>query len=121
MRKLNSILVLAALATAPATAMSQELAAAPAAIVSDHMVFMENGTRVPASALETIRKAANAAQSAPVWIEGRADQVNAVKQELVQQGAPAEAITVRAKSPTPLATTGDGVPDVTERRVDIKF
>lgn len=122
MRKLSSVLILASLAMAPMTAMSQELASAPNAPVSDHMVFMGNGdARVPLSAMETIRSAADAAKSAPIRIEGRADHANAVKQELIRQGAPAEAITVRPTPTKPLVKVGDGVADPTERRVDIKF
>ncbi len=122
MRKLSSAFILAGLALAPVTAMSQELASVPNTPVSDHMVFMDKGdTRVPSSAMETIRNAADAAKSAPIRIEGRVDHANAVKQELVRQGAPAEAITVRPTPTKPLVKVGDGVADPTERRVDIKF
>ncbi len=122
MRKLSSAFILASLIVAPVTAMSQDLASAPNTPVSDHMVFMANGeTRVPASALETIRSAADAAKSAPIRIEGRSDYANAVKQELVRQGAPAEAIIVRPTPVKPLVKVGDGIADPTERRVDIKF
>lgn len=118
----SSVVVLAGLALTPVTATSQDLASAPNAPVSDQMVFMgSSGTDVPASAIETIRSAADAAKSAPVRLEGRADLANAVKQELIRQGAPAEAITVRPTSTRPLVQAGDGVADPTGRRVDIHF
>ena len=122
MRTLSSVVALAGLALTPVTAMSQDLASAPNALVSDQMVFMGiSDTYVPASAMETIRSAADAANSASVLIEGRADRANAVKQELIRQGAPAEAITVRPTSTRPLVQAGDGVADPTGRRVDIHF
>jgi len=122
MRTLSSVVVLAGLALMPVTAMSQDLASAPNAPVSDQMVFMGiSDTNVPASAMETIRSAADAANSAPVRIEGRADRANAVKQELIRQGAPAEAITVRPTPTAPLVQAGDGLADPTERRVNIRF
>lgn len=122
MRTLSSVVVLAGLALTPVTAMSQDLASAPNALVSDQMVFMGiSDTYVPASAMETIRSAADAANSASVLIEGRADRANAVKQELIRQGAPAEAITVRPAPTRPLIQAGDGVADPTGRRVNIRF
>ena len=117
MRTLSSVVVLAGLAL-----MSQNLASAPNAPVSDQMVFMgASDTHVPASAMETIRNAADAANSASIRIEGRVDRANAVKQELIRHGAPAEAITVRPVPTRPLVQTGDGVGDPTERRVNIRF
>ena len=89
---------------------------------SDHMLFMErDSTRVPSSAMDTVRSAADAARSSPVRIEGRADYANAVKQELVRQGAPASSISVRPTTAQPLAKAGDGVTDPTDRSVALKF
>lgn len=123
MRKLSIAVALGGLVLMPLSAMSQDIALAPNTVSkSDHMLFMENGsTRVPASAMETVRSAADAAKAAPVLIEGRADYANAVKQELVRQGAPAEAISVRPATASPLVKAGDGVTDPTDRRVVIKF
>lgn len=123
MQKLSIALVLGGLSLMPLSAMSQDVASAPNTVAkSDHMLFMENGSaRVPASAMDTVRSAADAAKSAPVRIEGHADDANAVKQELVRQGAPAAAITVRPIAAKPLAQVGDGVPDPTDRLVEIKY
>lgn len=125
MQKLSIALVIGGLALMPLSAMSQNLASAPSAspvAKSDHMLFMEMGTtRVPDSAMDTVRNAADAAKSSPVRIEGRADYANAVKQELVRQGAPASSISVRPTMSQPLAKVGDGVTDPTDRSVALKF
>lgn len=123
MRKLSIAVALGGLVLMPLSAMSQDMALAPnTGAKSDHILFMENGSmRVPASAMDTIRSAADAAKAAPVRIEGRADYANAIKQELVRQGAPAEAISVRPITGKPLVKAGDGVTDPADRRVEIRF
>lgn len=122
MRTLGSLFVLAGLTCTPVAVMGQDLAFASNAPASDQLLFMNPGDgRVPESAMETIRSAADAAKSARILIEGRLDRANAVRQELVRQGAPAEAITVRPIQTRPLVQVGDGIADPTERRVDIRF
>lgn len=125
MQKISIALVVGGLALMPLSAMSQNLASAPSgtpAAKSDHMLFMEKGsTRVPDSAMDTVRSAADAAKSSPVRIEGRAEYANAVKQELVRHGAPASSISVRPTTAQPLAKAGDGVADPTDRGVALKF
>ncbi len=125
MRKLHTVLVIGGLAVMPLSAMAQNLASAPAStpiVKSDHLVFMgSDGNRVPPSAMETVRSAADAAKQTPVRIEGRADYANAVKQELVRQGAPANAISVKPVPVEPLAKAGDGVAVPTERGVLLRF
>lgn len=125
MKKFSIALAIGGLALMPLSTMSQDIASAPATTPSakfDHMLFMEKGTgRVPDSAMETVRSAADAAKLAPVRIEGRADHVNAVKQELVRQGAPASSISVRTTAAQPLAKAGDGVTDPTDRGVALRF
>jgi hypothetical protein len=109
MRKLCISVVIGGLAMMPLSAMSQNMASAPnAAPKADHMLFVENGNKVPASA-KTVR------------VEGRADAANAVKQELVKQGAPADKISVRPVAAKPLMKVGDGLSDPTERKVEIKY
>lgn len=125
MQKISTAIVIGSLVLVPLSAMSQNLASAPNAVPvakSDHMLFMERGTsRVPPSAMETIRSAADAARSSPVRIEGRAEYANAVKQELLRYGAPAGAITVDPSPVPPLVKAGDGVTDPTDRGVTIRF
>jgi hypothetical protein len=125
MQKITIAIVLGGLALMPLSAMSQDLASAtygkPMA-KSEHILFMEKGSmRVPDSAMETIRSAANAAKSSPVLIEGRPEYANAVKQEMLSQGAPAASITVRPAPVQPLARAGDGVSVSADRGVAIRF
>lgn len=125
MQKLNTALVIGGLALTPLSAMAQNLASAPATapvVRSDHLIFMESaGNRVPASAMETVRSAADAARQSPVRIEGRAEHANAVKQELVRQGAPAASISVTPILVKPLPKAGDGVPEPSDRSVVLRF
>lgn len=125
MQKISIAIVLGSLALAPLSAMSQDLASAPYGkpiAKSEHMLFMEKGSmRVPDSAMETVRSAADAAKSSPILVEGQPEYANAVKQELVRQGAPAGSITVRPAPAQPLARAGDGVSVTADRGVAIRF
>ena len=124
MVKISTAIIVGGLAVMPVSAMSQDLASAayPPVAKSDHMLFMERGSiRVPNSAMDTVRSAADAAKSSPVLIEGRPDYANAVKQELVRQGAPAASITVRPSPVQPLARAGDDVAVTADRSVAIRF
>lgn len=125
MQKISTALVIGGLVLMPLSAMSQDLASAPYAAptaASDHMLFMEKGSsRVPDSAMTTVRSAADAAKSSSVLIEGRPDYANAVKQALVRQGAPAGSITVRPVPVQPLARAADGLAVTADRGVTISF
>jgi hypothetical protein len=125
MQKLSTALIIGGLAAMPLSAMAQDLASAPATVPvvrSDHLVFMgSDASRVPDSAMGTVRSAADAAKQSPVRIEGRADYANAVKQELVRQGAPATSISVRPVPVKPLPKAGDGVPEPSDRGVLLRF
>ena len=124
MQKLSSVLVIGGLAMMPLCAMAQNLASAPApapVVRSDHLVFLESDASVPASAMETVRSAADAARQAPIRIEGRADYANAVKQELVRHGAPASSISIAPVTTQTLPKAGDGVAVSPERSVKLRF
>jgi len=124
MQKLSTALVIGSFALMPLSAMAQNLASAPASsssVRSDHLVFLGSDASIPASAMETVRSAADAARQTPVRIEGRADYANAVKQELVRQGAPASSISITPVAAQPLPKAGDGVAVPTERGVTLKF
>ncbi|WP_428683982.1 hypothetical protein [Reyranella sp.] len=125
MQKLSIALVIGGLTLMPLSAIAQNLASAPltAPVVrSDHLVFMgSTADRVPLSAMETVRSAADAAKQSPIRIEGRADYANAVKQELVRQGAPAASISIRPVPAQPLAKAGDGLSVATDRGVTLRF
>ena len=125
MQKFSTVLVIGGLALMPLSALAQNLASAPAAdpiVRSSHMVFMESDSnRVPDSAMETVRSAADAARQSPIRIQGRADYANAVKQELIRQGAPASAISIRPVPAQPLPKAGDGLSVTTDRGVVLTF
>lgn len=125
MHKLSTVLVVGGLALMPLSAMGQNLASAPSAspvVRTDHLVFMSNdATRVPDSAMETVRSAADAARQSPIRIEGRADYANAVKKELVRQGAPANSISIKPVPVQPLAKAGDGLSVPADRGVVLRF
>ncbi|MFN4018775.1 MAG: hypothetical protein ACK4JB_25810 [Reyranella sp.] len=123
MQKLNTALVIGGLVLMPLSAMGQNLASAPAAAPTvDRLVFMgSDASRVPESAMETVRAAADAARQSPVRIQGRADYANAVKQELIRQGAPAGSISVTAKPIEPLPKAVDGVTVPSDRGVVLRF
>lgn len=125
MQKLSKFLIIGGLTLMPLSAMGQNLASAPSALPivgSDHLMFMgSNGSRVPESAMETVRSAADAAKQSPVRIEGRADYANAVKQELLRQGAPASAISITSLPVQPLAKAGDGLSVPTDRGVVLRY
>jgi len=124
MQKLSTALVIGGLAMMPLCATAQNLASAPASAPvarSDHLVFLESDASVPASAMETVRSAADAARQAPIRIEGRADYANAVKQELVRHGAPASSISIAPVTTQTLPKAGDGVAVSPERSVKLRF
>jgi hypothetical protein len=124
MHKLSTALIVGGLALMPLSAMGQDLASAPASPIvrSDHLVFMGNdAARVPPSAMETVRSAADAARQSPIRIEGRADYANAVKEELVRQGAPAGAISIKPMAIQPLTKSGDDLAVSADRGVVLRF
>lgn len=125
MQKLSLAVVIGGLTLMPLSANSQDIATAPnisPVTYTSHLVFMENDAlRVPDSAMNTVRNAADAARSSSVRIEGRADYAEAVKQELIRQGAPVSAISVHPTTAQPLPKAGDGVTVTTDRGVMLKF
>lgn len=125
MYKLSTALIVGGFALMPLSAMGQNLASAPRTAPTvrvDHLVFMgSDAARVPESAMQTVRSAADAARQSPVRIEGRADYANAVKKELVRQGAPAGAIIINAVPVQPLAKAGDDLAVSADRGVALRF
>lgn len=101
---------------------AQQMAAAPNVVPAQrHLVFMEDGGRLPRSAAETLRAAAAKASSAPVTIEGRPAQAAEVKRELMRLGAPSESIIVRPTPAAALPSPGDGRPNPAQRHVALNF
>lgn len=125
MHTLSKTLLAGALIATPfAAATSQDMAAAPNAPApkAEYVVFVDRGNGLSEAAVDTVRSAVDATSSARrIELQGKPAQAQAVKAELVRHGASAEAIVVRAVAPTALPKANDGVPDPTERRVEIKF
>jgi outer membrane protein OmpA-like peptidoglycan-associated protein len=122
-----SALLLGGLFLAPvsgAMGQSANVAYAPAASPkTEYVVFIDNGSsQLSSAASATVRRAAAAARSAKVvQLVGRADHVEAVKQQLVRDGVPERAIVVHPQSTRPIVRAGDGINDPLNRRVEIAF
>ncbi len=111
---------LVALVVFPADA--QQMASAPNIIPGQrHLVFMEEGGRLPASAATVLQNAATVAKSQPVTIEGRPAQAAEVKRELIRLGAPGESIIVRPVPAAPIPAPADGLPNPAQRHVAIGY
>jgi hypothetical protein len=127
MQKLSIAVLLGSLLAVPLSgAMSQSTDEASAYTLSpsprsEYIVFFDSGSnRLSPLAIETVRSAAQAARSARmIELAGRPDYANAVKQELVRQGIPANAISIRPATGRPLQKVGAS--DPIDRRVEIRF
>ena len=104
-------------------ATAQDLATAATPSKSEFMVFTEKGSHaLSPTAIATIRSAMNDARSArQVTLTGSPENVAAVKNELMRQGVPANAIVARNDTSSPLPKAGDGLSDPSERRVAFTF
>jgi hypothetical protein len=108
---------------AASVASAQDLATAVPSPKSEFMVFTEQGNHaLSPTAIATIRSAVNDARGArQVTLTGSAENVAAVKGELMRQGVPANAIVARNDLGSPLPKAGDGLSDPADRRVSISF
>jgi hypothetical protein len=118
MRKLGIAIVLGSvLMAAPfSAAMSQSAK-------SDYTVFIDRSGNKPltAAAKDTIHKAVAASRSHVIEISGRADYAEAVRDELLRQGVPADRISLHPVAAKPLLKVGDGMSNPTDRQVVISF
>ncbi len=124
MQKYSIVTVLVGgLVLAPtAMAQSTHLAYATGEPRSEYMVFLDKGNHVPDVAQVALRKAADAAKAGKtIHVVGRGDQAAVVKQELVREGAPANAINVAREPSKPLPKPADNIADPASRKVEIKF
>jgi len=108
---------------AASVASAQDLATAVPSPKSEFMVFTEQGNHaLSPTAMTTIRNAVSEARSAhQVTVTGRPENVAAVKNELVREGVPSNAIVARNDVGSPLPKAGDGLSDTADRRVAISF
>jgi hypothetical protein len=107
--------------TSPAMAQSTNLAYATGEPRAESMVFLERGNVLPESAVPMVSKASKAAKAGKtIHLVGRADQAEIVKQEMIREGAPANAIVV-AREPVKTLPKVDSVGDASSRKVEIKY
>ena len=105
----------------PAMAQSTHLAYATGEPRSEYMVFLEKGNVLPESAVPMVSKATRAAKAGKtIHLMGRADQAEIVKQEMIREGAPANAILV-AREPQKALPKVDSLGDASSRKVEIKY
>ena len=105
----------------PAMAQSTNLAYATGEPRSEYMVFLEKGNVLPESAVPMVNKASKAAKAGKtIHLVGRADQAEIVKQEMIREGAPANAILV-AREPQKALPKVDSLGDASSRKVEIKY
>lgn len=118
MRKLGIAIVLGSvLMAAPfSAAMSQSTK-------SEYTVFIDRSGNKPltVAAKDTIQKAVKASRSHVIEISGRADYAQAVRDELLRQGVPADRISLQPVVAKPLLKAGDGMSNPTDRQVILKF
>ena len=124
MQKYRMVLLVGGLLIGTTTAATaQQVARAVSLPKSEFMVFTEPGSHaLSPTAVATIRTAVGKADATrAVVLTGRSENVSAVKNELVRQGIPDEAIVTRSTAPAPLAKPRDGLSDPLDRRVEIKI
>jgi hypothetical protein len=103
-------------------AMAQTNVAYAAEPRPEYVVFLDGGSHLSGSAIDTVRLAAGAAKSAnQVRLVGRPEHTAAVKNELVREGVPAQSIIVRRGAGNPLPKVADGIDEPVNRRVEISF
>jgi hypothetical protein len=105
----------------PVMAQSTHQAYASGEPRSEYMVFLEKGNVLPESAIPMVSKATKAAKAGKtIHLVGRADQAEIVKQEMIREGAPANAIVVAREPAKPLPKV-DSLSDTQSRKVEIKY
>ena len=105
----------------PAMAQNTNLAYATGEPRSETIVFLQKGNVLPPSAAPMVSNAITAARAGKtVHLQGRTDQAEAVKQEMIRDGAPANAIVV-AQEPVKALPKVDSVSDSASRTVAIKY
>lgn len=105
----------------PAMAQNTNLAYATGEPRSETIVFLQKGNVLPPSAAPMVSNAITAARAGKtVHLQGRTDQAEAVKQEMIRDGAPASAVVV-AHEPVRALPRVDSVSDSASRTVAIKY
>ena len=97
---------------------AQDVASLPDA-KSSYLVFADRNGLLSPVAIETVRTAAHAA--GPIDLSGPAPYVETVKKQLVREGVPTTAISVRGTTAPSLPATEDGISSPQDRSVKIRF
>jgi hypothetical protein len=119
--RIAAIMLGGLLLASPAMAQTANLAYATGEPRSESMVFLEKGNVLPESATPLVSKATKAAKAGKtIHLVGRADQADVVKQEMIREGAPANAIVV-AREPVKALPKVDALSDTASRKVEIKY
>jgi hypothetical protein len=119
-----AILAVGFLIDTAVTACAQtEMAYSAPAPKGELVVFAnKGGNALSPTAVQTLRAAALEANAAgEVTLVGRAEIVASVKDELMRQGVPADAIKERHEMHTPIAQAADGLSDPIKRHVKINY
>jgi hypothetical protein len=119
--RIGAVLLGSLFLASPVMAQSTNLAYATGEPRSESMVFLEKGNVLPESAVPMVSKATKAAKAGKtIHLVGRADQAEIVKQEMIREGAPANAIVV-AREPAKALPKVDSLGDTASRKVEIKY
>ena len=119
--RIGAVLLGSLFIASPVMAQSTNLAYATGQPRSESMVFLEKGNVLPESAIPLVSKASKAAKAGKtIHLVGRADQAEIVKQEMIREGAPANAIVV-AREPVKALPKVDSLGDTSSRKVEIKY
>jgi hypothetical protein len=119
--RIGAVLLGGLFLASPVVAQSTHLAYSTGAPRSETMVFLEKGNVLPESAVPLVSKATKAAKAGKtIHLVGRVDQAEIVKQEMIREGAPANAIVV-ASEPAKALPRVDSLSDTGSRKVEIKY
>ena len=119
--RIGAVLLGSLFLASPVMAQSTNLAYATGEPRSESMVFLERGNVLPESAIPMVSKASKAAKAGKtIHLVGRADQAEIVKQEMIREGSPANAIVV-AREPVKALPKVDSLSDTASRKVEIKY
>jgi hypothetical protein len=119
---LASLVFAGILAGAAGGAAAQSTNVAYGAPRADYVVFLDHGARLSPVASGTVHMAAEAAKSArTINVAGRRDYAEVVRNQLVRDGVPVQAITLTPKVDDSLPSLADGMSDPAKRRVEISF
>jgi hypothetical protein len=124
-RRIAAVLIGGLLFAPVPAAMAQTVAVANASedVPRNYVVFFESNTNNLSSvASDVVRSAAvSASRGTTIRLVGQPDRVNVVKRQLIRDGVPPGSIVAVGQTDKPLPKLGDGLPDPSNRKVEIKL